>query len=83
MMMSIVERTQLIIYIKSPKHERQLRKFGHIVHINRSEKWLSMYVNSDKLEWTLEQLEKLKFVTNVINSSYKSLKKDYSSSSAE
>ncbi|WP_331475976.1 YlbG family protein [Macrococcoides canis] len=82
-MMSIVERTQLIIYIKSPKHERQLRKFGHIVHINRSEKWLSMYVNSDKLEWTLEQLEKLKFVTNVINSSYKSLKKDYSSSSAE
>ncbi|MCO4096452.1 YlbG family protein [Macrococcoides canis] len=81
--MSIVERTQLIIYIKSPKHERQLRKFGHIVHINRSEKWLSMYVNSDKLEWTLEQLEKLKFVTNVINSSYKSLKKDYSSSSAE
>lgn len=82
-MMSIVERTELIIYIKSPKHERQLRKFGHIVHINRSEKWLSMYVNSDKLEWTLEQLEKLKFVTNVINSSYKSLKKDYSSTSAE
>lgn len=82
-MMSIAERTQLIIYIKSSKHERQLRKFGHIVHINRSEKWLSMYINSDKLEWTLEQLEKLKFVTNVINSSYKSLKKDYSSTSAE
>ncbi|MGL6146528.1 DUF2129 domain-containing protein [Macrococcoides caseolyticum] len=83
MMMSIVERTQLIIYIKSPKHERQLRKFGHIVHINRSEKWLSMYINNDKLEWTLEQLEKLKFVTNVVSSSYKLLKKDYSNTSVE
>lgn len=81
--MTLVDRTQLIVYIKSPKHERQIRKFGHITYINRNEKWLSLYINTDKLEWTITQLEKLKFVTNVIGSNYKELKTDYANTLVE
>lgn len=77
--MNLVQREQLIVYLKSHKHERQIRKYGHIVHSNRKEKWVSMYINSDQLESTLSQLERLKFVTNVLISPYKHLKTDYSS----
>lgn len=77
--MTLVQREQLIIYLKSHKHERQIRKYGHIVHSNRKEKWVAMYINEDKLAHTLSQLEKLKFVTNVLISPYKQLKTDYSS----
>ncbi|WP_414046749.1 DUF2129 domain-containing protein [Macrococcus equi] len=77
--MTLVQREQLIIYLKSHKHERQIRKYGHIVYTNRKEKWVSMYVNSDNLESILGQLEKLKFVTHVISSPYKQLKTDYAS----
>ena len=34
--MNIVPRTSLIIYLKHMKHERQIRKFGHIVSSNKS-----------------------------------------------
>lgn len=81
--MNLVQREQLIIYLKSHKHERQIRKYGHIVHSNRKEKWVSMYINSDNMESTLAQLEKLKFVTNVFVSPYKQLKRDYSSNAKQ
>ncbi|MGV2927908.1 YlbG family protein [Macrococcus capreoli] len=81
--MTLVQREQLIIYLKSHKHERQIRKYGHIVHSNRKEKWVSMYVNQDNVESTLAQLEKLKFVTNVLVSPYKQLKTDYSSNTKQ
>lgn len=77
--MTLVEREQVIIYLKNHKHERQIRKYGHIIYSNRREKWVSMYVNQDKLDDTIAQLEKLKFVTNVNISPYKTLKRDYSS----
>ncbi|MCE4956884.1 YlbG family protein [Macrococcoides caseolyticum] len=75
--MTLVQRQQLIIYLKSHKHERQIRKYGHIVYSNRKEKWVSMYINQDALESTIAQLERLKFVTNVLVSPYKTLKTDY------
>ncbi|WP_414051241.1 DUF2129 domain-containing protein [Macrococcus animalis] len=81
--MTLVQREQLIIYLKSNKHERQIRKYGHIIHSNRKDKWVSMYINSDDLETTLTQLEKLKFVNNVLISPYKQLKMDYSSDAKE
>lgn len=78
--MELVERINLIVYIKSPKHERQLRKFGHIVYSNRKEKWLSMYINKEQCEEVLNQLEKLKYVTDVQVSPYQTLERHYQSS---
>ncbi|TBW74226.1 DUF2129 domain-containing protein, partial [Staphylococcus capitis] len=43
--MNIIPRTSLIIYLKHMKHERQIRKYGHIVHSNRQRKYVVMYIN--------------------------------------
>lgn len=77
--MNLTQRMNLIIYIKSSKYERQLKKYGHIVFSHRKEKWVSMYINEDQLDEVLAQLDKLKYVTDVQISPYQSLKRDYSS----
>lgn len=77
--MNLTQRINLIIYIKSPKYERQLKKYGHIVFSHRKEKWVSMYINEEKLNDVLSQLNKLKYITDVQISPYASLKRDYSS----
>ena len=33
--MNLIPRVSLIIYLKHIKHERQIRKYGHIVHSNK------------------------------------------------
>lgn len=76
--MTLIERENIIIYLKNNKHERQIRKFGHIVHTNNKDKWVSMYVNKDKLDETLAQFEKLKYIVRVEVSPYQHLKVDYS-----
>ncbi|MBO1238507.1 DUF2129 domain-containing protein, partial [Staphylococcus nepalensis] len=40
--MDIVSRTSLIIYLKHMKHERQIRKFGHIVSTNKQQRYVIM-----------------------------------------
>lgn len=77
--MNLIERDNLIIYIKNPKYERQIRKFGHIVYSNRKERYVSMYIDKEDTEKILQQLEKLKYVTGVLVSPYQELKRDYSS----
>lgn len=47
--MNIVPRTSIIIYLKHMKHERQVRKFGHIVSTNRLERFVVMYINEDEV----------------------------------
>ncbi|KAA1042697.1 DUF2129 domain-containing protein [Macrococcus equipercicus] len=77
--MNIIERTHLIVYLKSPKHERQIRKFGHIVYSSKKDKWLSLYIDKEKTDDVLEQLAKLKYVVDVQISPYSSLERSYES----
>ncbi|TDM07377.1 DUF2129 domain-containing protein [Macrococcus lamae] len=77
--MNLIERTNLIVYLKSSKHERQIRKFGHIVYSNKKDKWLSIYIDHDKTEDILEQLIKLKYVVDVQVSPYNTLERQYES----
>ncbi|MGJ5712212.1 DUF2129 domain-containing protein [Staphylococcus auricularis] len=75
--MDIVQRTSLIIYLKHIKHERQLRKYGHIVHINRNHKYVIMYVNANDADSVITRLSKLKYVKHISSSPYKYLTKTY------
>lgn len=75
--MNIISRTSLIIYLKHVKHERQIRKFGHIVATNKQQKYVVMYVNEAEVDDIVTKLMKLKYVKNIEASPYKYLKKVY------
>ena len=75
--MNIVQRTSIIIYLKHMKHERQVRKFGHIVSTNILERFVVMYINEDEADQVVDKLMRLKYVKHVEGSPYKYLKKVY------
>lgn len=77
--MTLTPRTNLIIYMKSSKNERQLRKYGHIAYFNRKDKWLSLYVDTKNVDEVIEQLSRLKYVLNVEISPYQTLETNYDS----
>ncbi|MGX9667816.1 YlbG family protein [Staphylococcus shinii] len=75
--MNIIPRISLIIYLKHMKHERQIRKFGHIVSTNRQNRFVVMYINEAEADDVVNKLMKLKYVKHVEGSPYKYLKKTY------
>lgn len=75
--LEIVQREKLIIYLKNMKHERHIRKYGHIVYSNKQHKYVYMYVNADRVDDIVDKLSKLKYVTQISGSPYKYLKKVY------
>ncbi|MGV3243695.1 DUF2129 domain-containing protein [Staphylococcus sp. 11261D007BR] len=75
--MNIIQREKIIIYLKSMKHERHIRKYGHITYSNSKDKYVTMYITKDKLDETIQKLMKLKYVIDIEGSPYKNLKKVY------
>ena len=75
--MNIIPRISLIIFLKHMKHERQIRKYGHIVHSNRQRKFVVMYVNEVHADDIVHKLMQLKYVNDIQCSPYKYLKKTY------
>lgn len=75
--MTLVSRVSLVIYLKHMKHERQIRKYGHIVHANKDQKYVILYVNEADADQIVHKLMQLKYVKHIDGSPYKSLKKTY------
>lgn len=75
--MEIVQREKLIVYLKNMKHERHIRKYGHIVYSNKQLKYVYMYVDTECVDEVVDKLDKLKYVTQITGSPYKHLKKVY------
>ena len=75
--MNLVPRVSLVVYLKHIKHERQIRKYGHIVHSNRQRKYVIMYVNENEADDVVNKLMKLKYVRHSDGSPYRFLKKIY------
>lgn len=76
-MTEIIPRTSLIIYLKHMKHERHIRKYGHIIYSNRTRKYVVMYINENDADCIVNRLMKLKYVRHIDGSPYKYLKKTY------
>lgn len=75
--MNLVPRVSLVVYLKHIKYERQIRKYGHIVHSNRQRKYVIMYVNENEADDVVNKLMKLKYVRHIDGSPYRFLKKSY------
>lgn len=79
----IVKRIGIYVYFKQNKFIRQLKRHGHLIYVNKDKKYALIYVNEDKLESTLIELGKLKFVTDITTSEYHNISREYSSEDYE
>ena len=73
--MELIPRVSLIVYLKHIKHERQIRKYGHIIYTNKQRKYVVLYVNENDADAIVHKLMKLKYVVDIDGSPYKNLKK--------
>ncbi|HCY1819235.1 TPA: DUF2129 domain-containing protein [Staphylococcus aureus] len=71
--MNLIPRTSIVVYLKHMKHERQIRKYGHIVHSNRDRKFVIMYVKEQDVDQIVHKLMQ----RHIDGSPYKYLKKTY------
>lgn len=79
----IVNRRGIYVYFKQNKFIRQLKRHGHLIYVNKDKKYVLLYVDETELDKTLSDLEKLKFVTDVVLSEYPNIKREYSTEDKE
>ncbi|MDM3981942.1 DUF2129 domain-containing protein, partial [Staphylococcus haemolyticus] len=60
--MELIPIVSLIVYLKHIKHERQIRKYGHIIYTNKQRKYVVLYVNENDADAIVHILIKLKYV---------------------
>ncbi|NDI33497.1 YlbG family protein [Chengkuizengella sediminis] len=70
-------RTGLIIWVKHIKALRLVERYGNIHYVSKKLKYVVLYVNEDKVEQVIVQLNKLNFVTNVERSYRREIKTEY------
>lgn len=64
--LDLPKRTSLIVYLRNANSDQfKLRRFGDIVYFSKKMHYLIMYVDQEKVEEMLQQLEKLTFVKKV------------------
>ncbi len=58
-------RKTLIVYFKSPRVLKRLRKVGHVSYFHKQRKYAVLYIDEDQLDRIHEELEGLKHVRRV------------------
>ncbi|MBO8171277.1 MAG: DUF2129 domain-containing protein [Bacillaceae bacterium] len=60
-----VKRVGLAVWVKNTRAARNLRKFGNIHYVSRRMKYVSMYVDADRVDQIIRRIQQFKFVTRV------------------
>jgi len=71
------KRIGIYIYFKQNKFIRQLKRHGHLIYVNKDKKYLLLYINESDVSQTMKELNKLKYVSDVIVSQYPNIKREY------
>lgn len=72
------ERIGYIIWVSDIKSARNLEKYGCVHYISRRMHYVVMYVNADKAENVLKNVNKLSYVRKVERSYRNEIKTEYS-----
>lgn len=73
----LVNRLGIYVYFKQNKFIRQLKRHGHLIYVNKTKKYVLLYIDENDLDKTLADLGKLKFVTDIVLSEYPNIKREY------
>ncbi len=73
------ERAGLIVWVNDLKSAKNLERYGTIHYISKRMHYVVMYVNADRSEDTMKQLQKLPFVKKIERSYRNEIKTEYNS----
>jgi uncharacterized protein YlbG (UPF0298 family) len=73
------ERTGLIIWVNDVKAAKSLERYGMIHYISKKMQYVVMYLNADRVDDTIRNVQKLSFVKKVERSFRTEIKTEYSS----
>ncbi|MCF2942208.1 YlbG family protein [Paenibacillus tarimensis] len=73
----LAERTGYIIWVSDLKAARNLDKYGTVHYVSRKMHYIVMYVNADKAEETVRNIQRLSYVKKVERSFRNELKTEY------
>jgi uncharacterized protein YlbG (UPF0298 family) len=73
----VTERVGLAVYIQSLKQVKQLKRFGHVHYASKKMKYVILYCNLEDADETVEKLERMPFVKQVLMSMRPWIKTEY------
>lgn len=73
------ERTGLIVWVNDLKSARNLDRYGTIHYMSKKMQYVAMYVNADRVEETIKNLQKYPFIKKIERSYRNEIKTEYSS----
>lgn len=79
----IVERTGLIVWVSDLKAARNLEKYGSVHYMSRKMHYVAMYVNADRAEDTIRNIQRLGFVKKVERSYRNEIPTEYDGDSTD
>ncbi|HET7628814.1 MAG TPA: DUF2129 domain-containing protein [Bacillales bacterium] len=77
------ERVGLIVWIRSLKPSRSLRKYGNVHYVSKRLKYAVLYCDADNCEQTAERLNALPYVKDVQLSQRPFLKTEFEQPSSD
>ncbi|MHC0552735.1 DUF2129 domain-containing protein [Salinicoccus sp. CNSTN-B1] len=77
------KRIGIYIYFKQNKFIRQLKRHGHLIYVNKDKKYLLLYIYESELDQTIQTLNSLKYVDDVLVSEYPHIQREYNAENYE
>ncbi|MCA0969393.1 DUF2129 domain-containing protein [Halobacillus litoralis] len=71
------KRQGIIVYFQHMKNVRQIKKHGHLIHASKKHKYAIVYVNQEDVEFKMEKLDRLPFVSRVVLSHKPDIRTDF------
>lgn len=70
-------RQGLIVWFQHKRNIKQIKRFGHLIHVSKEMRYAVIYVNQDEVEEIEEAMLKLSFIQKVDKSYKPFVKTDY------
>lgn len=77
------ERTGYIVWVSDLKAARSLERFGTVHYMSRKMHYVVMYMNADKAEEAVRQMDRLPYVRKIERSFRNEIKTEYSKDSED
>ena len=71
------KRRGIFVYLQHLKQSKQIRRFGAVQYVSRKMKYVLIYVNEEDVASTVQQLEKLRYVKQIVVSPRPELMTDF------
>lgn len=75
----IAERTGFIVWLNDPKPARNLEKYGLLHYVSRKMNYAVIYLNADRAEETVKNIQRLPYVKKVERSYRGEIRTEYNS----